>query len=214
MAGLASLISRRLARTRTGGSRRGFGEVRRLLSPAAEQLSNAASFLQALDQAIEALAILRRRRRRSHPSGAESLQDLALLRFGLMQFIDCLEAGGGAGLPAAEQVYGGADGGLAFYGHVRTFRDQLCGHQARLVGVSEAIAWLRRVNGRPVLQGVATRSRRPDRLTSVELAQITAFMEQARTAWARRVEDLRANLMDEVRALDAQQLDQLPLADE
>jgi hypothetical protein len=212
MAALASFFRRRLRRP-FGGRETPPGDQRLLNGGAAERLARATSVMKALDQAIAAITMLRRRRSAVARPNEVEVQDLALLQFGIIQYLDCLDASGPAGWPGPEEIYGCVEGGLTFCGHLRTFRDQLCGPHARLVGASEAIALLRRVHGQAVLQGVVARSRRPDRLTSSELAQMIQFMERARGSWMRRLTETHRDLLDELRVLSPQELDELPRAD-
>ena len=191
------------------------GDVRLVDGREATLFVEAVSMLLAIDQAVEALTALRDRARspRSGPSGAEAIADVALLRYGIVQFVDCFEAGRRAGLPGPEEIFAAADVWPSFYRHLCAFRYQLSGPQARLVGVTQAVAFLRRVNDRPVLAGVASRTRRPDRLTRPELSQMIDFMNHVRAAWSARVDDLRGALVDQVRGLSPEQLDALPRAD-
>ncbi len=207
MAAFAALF--RLRRRGPPAAPLGALDVRLLDSPQARRLAEAAAVLAAMDQGLEALAELhaRSRRRPPDPRGVDALVEVALLRHGVVQFVDCYEAARGAGLMDDPDP-----AGLAFYRHVRAFRDELCGPHARLVGETQTVALLRRVADRPVLAGVLTRTRRPDRLTPAELAQMLAFTRRARAACAERLEEMRAAVLDEVRTLSADELDRLPAA--
>lgn len=193
----------------------GAHEVRRLDTPDGRLLAGAAAILAAMDQAFEALTELhaRSRRRAPDPGGPDALGEVALLRFGLVQFVDSFDSARSAGLLEAADL-DGPDGGLFFYRHLCAFRDELEGPGARLVGETEAVVLLRRIADRPVLIGVATRARRPGRLTPAELAQILSFIGRTRSACATRLEQKRSALLDRVRALSAEELDSLPAAQE
>ncbi len=214
MAVLAALLRRRLRAASRPSPPPGADDVRLLDTPDAVLMAEAASTLAAIDQSMAALELLRRRSRRPAPDphGPEALIDLALLRHGVVQFVDCFEAGRRAGGPDPGTAFGGMDGGAAFYRHLCAFRDQLSGPHARLVGVTQPVALLRRPGDQPVLVGVATRTRRPDRLTDAELAQMIAFIGHARAAWTDRLEEIRARVVDHARALSPEELDRLPSA--
>lgn len=190
-------------------------DVRLLHGHEAALFVEAVSMLLAIDQAVQALTALRDRPRspRSRPAGPEVVADVALLRYGIVQFVDCFEAGRRPGLPGPEEIFAAADAWPTFYRHLCAFRYQLAGPQARLVGVTEAVAFLRRVNDQPVLAGVASRTLRPGRLTKPELSQMIDFMDHVRAAWSTRVDDLRGALVDQLRGLSPDQLDALPRAD-
>ena len=204
-------LAARFRRHRPGGSSAPLGvqDVRLVDSPDARMLARAAAILAAMDQALEALAELqaRSRRRPPAPTGPEALIEVALLRHGVVQFVDCLDAAHAVGLLEEVDL-----SGLAFCRHLRAFRDELCGPHARLVGETQTVALLRRVADRPVLAGVATRTRRPGRLTAAELTQLLTLTGQVRAACAERLERLRATVLEQVRGLSATRLDSLPRA--
>lgn len=210
MVALAALFRRR---HEIASAPLGARDVRLLDGPQARRLAEAAAVLAAMDQALQALSELHARSRRPAPDprGPEALVEIALLRHGVVQFVDCFEAARRLGL-AGEADAAGPSGSLTFYRHLCAFRDELMGPNARLVGQTEAVALLRHVGDRPLLAGVATRTRRPDRLTSAELAQMLAFVRRARTACAERLEHMRAAMLDHLRAFSTEQLDSLPAA--
>lgn len=207
MAPLAALLMRRLRPSRPA-SPAGAAEVRLLTGPEAAALVGAAAVLAAIDQAAAALRQLRSAGSGAEPGSPEALTRLALLRYGVVQFVDALEAAEG-GAPDPRAVIAGVSGGEAFHRHLRAFRAQLDGCHPRMVGETEAVALLRRVQGQPVLVAVATRTRRPDRLTPAELAQMSAFVDHVRAAWADEVEALRAGLAERTRALEPGDLERL-----
>lgn len=189
----------------------GAHEVRLLDTPEARRLAEAAAILAAMDQAREALSEVHARSRRPapDPGGADAIVEIALLRHGVVQFVDSFEAARRADL-LDDATFDGPGVGPAFYRHLCAFRDELSGPHARLVGETGTVALLRRVGDRPVLAGVAIRTRRPGRLTSAELAQMLAFVGLARDACAERLEQMRAAVLDQVRSLSADELETLP----
>lgn len=214
MAVFAALFRRRPRSASPSPRPPGADDVRLLDTPDAVLMAEAASTLAAIGQSLAALEALRLRSRRPppEPHGPDALTDLALLRHGVVQFVDCFEAGRRAGGPSPETAFGGLDGGAAFYRHLCAFRDQLSGPHARLVGSTQPVALLRRAGDQTILVGVATRTRRPDRLTEAELAQMIAFIGHARTAWTHRLEEIRERVVDQARALSPDDLDRLPPA--
>jgi hypothetical protein len=210
MVPLVALLISRLRPSRPAAPA-GADEVRLLAGPEAETLARSAAVLAAIDQSAAALRLVRSGASAADPASPQALTRLALLRYGVVQFVDALEAAEG-GAPDPHAVIAGVAGGEAFHRHLRAFRQQLDGCHPRMVGETEAVALLRRVQGQPVLVAVATRTRRPDRLTRAELAQMSAFVDQVRAAWAGEVEALRARLAERTRDLPPQALERLPEA--
>jgi hypothetical protein len=210
MAAFAALLRRRGSHAPLGAH-----DVRLLATPDALRLAETAAILAAMDQALQALTELRARSRRPSPGTYEAgaLVEVALLRHGVVQFLDCFDAARSLGL-LDEAAFGGSAEARSFYRHLRAFRDQLSGPHARLVGETQTVALLRRMGDRPVLAGLATRTRRPDRLTPAELAQLLAFFGRARAACARRLEEMRASVLDHLRRLPVDELEALPPASE
>lgn len=191
----------------------GAHEVRLLDTPEARRLAEAAAILAAMDQAREALSEVHARSRRPapDPKGPDALAEVALLRHGVVQFVDSVEAARRADL-LGDAILDGPGVGPTFYRHLCAFRDELSGPHVRLVGETGTVALLRRVGDRPVLAGVAIRTRRPGRLTSAELAQMLAFVALACAACAERLEEMRAAVLDQARGLTADELETLPAA--
>lgn len=210
MATLAALLKRRF-RAGPDAPPAGAHEVRLLASPDAAALARAVSVLAALDQAADALRLLRKGGPGRATGAAEALRRLALLRLALVQFVDALAAAREGPLDPAAAIEG-APGGETFHRHLRAFRAQLDGCHPRMVGETETVALLRRVQDQPVLITVATRTLRPDRLTSAELARMSDFVDQVRAGWAEQVEALRAQVADQTHRLSPAELDSLPPA--
>ncbi len=208
----AALFRRRRARAAASEAPPGVDDVRLLDTPDAVLMAETASMLAAIDQAAGALEMVRQGSRRPTPDPRAALADLALLRFGVVQFVDCFEAGRRAGLVHPAEAFARLDGGLAFYRHLCAFRDELSGPHARLVGETETVALFRRVREQLILAGVATRIRRPDRLTAAEVAQILTFIGHAREVWVDQLQRLRARVADQVRDLPQERLGALPPA--
>lgn len=191
----------------------GANDVRLLLAAEAETLTGLVALTTATHQSVVALRVLAGRRRGA-PAGArpeaDEVTDMALLRFALLQFVPCFAARRDPVKLTPNQAFGPA--GARFFRHVRAFADELSGASPRLVGRVEAVALLRVEGDQAAALSVTTRSRRPDRLTAVELAQLIEFMEGGVQAYADRASEARAALTEAVRALDPAQLLALPSA--
>jgi hypothetical protein len=191
----------------------GADDVRRLDGDSADQLAELAALIAAVEQAIVALTTLAERRR-SDPSGrsaGEAVTDLALLRFGVVQFCTCFGGRRGSARLTARQAFG--SGGVRFFDHLRTLGQELEGAHPRMIGQTETVALLRRHGDALIPLSVATRVRRPDRLTLAELGRLIAFMRRGLEAYAERANALRSELGDHLRALDPEALERLPPAD-
>jgi hypothetical protein len=137
--------------------------------------------------------------------------DLALLRFGVVQFCTCFGGRRGSARLTARQAFG--SGGVRFFDHLRTLGQELEGAHPRMIGQTETVALLRRHGDALIPLSVATRVRRPDRLTRAELGRLIAFMRRGLEAYAERANALRGELGDHLRALDPEALERLPPAD-
>jgi hypothetical protein len=191
----------------------GANDVRPLLSSEAEILTQLGALTTATHQSVVALRTLAERRRGA-PAGPRSetdeVTDMALLRFALLQFVQCFAVRRDPVKLTPSQAFGSS--GARFFKHVRAFADELSGAGPRLVGRVEAVALLRVHEGRAAALSVTTRSRRPDRLTAVELAQLIDFMESGVQAYAERAAERRTTLTETVRAMDPAELVALPHA--
>jgi hypothetical protein len=191
----------------------GADEVRRLEGDAADRLAELAALLAAVEQAVVALTTLAERRR-SDPSGrsaAEAVTDLALLRFGVVQFCACFGGRRGSARLTARQAFGAR--GVGFFDHLRTLGQELEGAHPRITGRTETVALLRGHGDSLVPLSVVTRMRRPDRLTLAELGHLIEFMARGIDAYAERANQLRGELGERMRALSPEELERLPRAD-
>lgn len=190
----------------------GADEVRRLEGEGAGRLAELAALLAAAEQAVVALKTLADRRRSapSARSAAETIIDLALLRFGVVQFCACFGGRRGSVRLTARQAFG--EGGVRFFDHMRTLGQELEGAHARMTGQTETVVLLRRHGDDLTPLTVVTRARRPDRLTRAELGQLIDFMARGVAAYADRANRLRGELGEQMRALDSEALDRLPPA--
>lgn len=188
----------------------GVDEIRLVETPDALRLAELASLLAALDQCIEAMRRLAAEREATRVS-ADPVADLALLRFAVLQFVSCFKARKRSARLTPKQAFD-ADG-VKFFAHVSAFADQLAGAHPRVVGQAETVVMLRRAGDRAGLLGVVTRTRRPDRLTTPELASLADFMERGRAAYAEAFEIQRARVAADVETLPPDALLALRLLD-
>jgi len=181
----------------------GVDEVRLLESPDALRLAELAGVLAVLDQAIAAMRTLAADRR---PGGdaSDPIVDLALLRFAMIQFVGAFKARRGSVRLTPKQAFDPA--GVKFFDHVSAFADQLGGAHARVVGQTETVVLLKRSGDRAGVLGLTTRARRPDRLTALELANLAEFMERGRAAYVEAFDRMRAKVLDELEAMEADAL--------
>jgi hypothetical protein len=201
--------SRRDARsTPVRGLPPGADEVRLLESPEGLRLAELAGLLTALDQAIEAMRRLAADRK-AEAGPAEQLADVALLRFAMVQFVACFKGRRGSARLTPKQAFDPA--GVKFFEHVSVFADQLTGAHARVVGQTETVVLLKRAGDRVGVLGLTTRARRPERLTSMELANLAEFMTRGREAYADLFDQTRARVLVQVEELEAEDLLALPL---
>ncbi|GAA0629332.1 hypothetical protein GCM10009422_28460 [Brevundimonas kwangchunensis] len=194
---LRAWIDRRLSRGATPprGLPPGVDEVRLLKSANALKLAELAGIIGALDQSIVAMRSLEADRAQSRAS-TDPVTDLALLRFAIVQFVDCFTARRGSARLTPKKAFDEA--GVKFFGYVVEFANQLSGAHARVVGETETVVLLKRSGERAGVIGLTTRARRPERLTRPELASLAAFMETGRAAYAGLFDDTRQKVMDEV----------------
>ncbi len=157
----------------------GVDEVRLLETDHAAGLAELAAVLTVLDQAIGAMRILIQRRTNEQP---DAVVDIALLQFAVVQFVGCFKGGRGSRRLKPKQAFDGP--GSRFFEHLAALADQLSGAHARLTGQTEVVVLLKRAPDRVGVLGLATRSRRPDRLTIHELSNIADFMDRGRDAYA------------------------------
>ena len=191
----------------------GANDVRLLLSGEAETLTRLVALTTTARQSVVALRTLADRRRKASAdvrSETDEVTDMALLRFALLQFVSCFAARRDPVKLTPGQAFGPS--GARFFRHVRAFADELSGASPRLAGRVEAVALLRVQDDQAAVLSVTTRSRRPDRLTAVELAQLIEFMEGGVQAYADRASEVRAALTEAARAMDAADLLALPSA--
>ncbi len=181
----------------------GADEIRLLETPEALRLAELAGVLGVLDQAIHALESLSGARR-TGAATTDPVTDIALLRFGLVQFTGCFRRTRGSDRLTPRQAFG--TDGAKFFEHVSSLTEQLTGDHARVVGEVETVVLLKRSGDLAGVVGLTTRTRRPDRLTSIELASLVAFMERGRAAYRTVFDATRTTVMSEVERLGPQAL--------
>lgn len=198
-------IDHRLGRGRTSHRALppGVDEVRLLRSANALKLAELAGIISAIDQSIAAMRRLETDRAQSRAS-TDPVADLALLRFGVVQFVDCFVARKGSARLTPKKAFDPA--GMKFFNHVADFADQLSGSHPRVVGQTETVVLLKRAAERAGVVGLTTRARRPERLTRPELASLAEFMEQGRAVYAGVFEATRLKVMAEVERMTPEKL--------
>lgn len=179
----------------------GVDDIRLVSSPCADDLARLTGSLAALDQAIAAMQRLIDIRNKRI---ADPLMEIALLQFSLIQLVGCFQTKRGVRRTPGRPVFKDADD--RFFQHVSVLAEQLTGVQARLTGQAEVVVLLRRAEDRVALLGLTTRSRRPDRLTALELSSILGLMERGRELYAASVRDARNRVLSEIEALEPQAL--------
>lgn len=188
----------------------GVDEIRLLQTASARKLAELAGLIASLDQAIAAMRRLENDRVQSRVS-TDPVADLALLRFAMVQFVDCFVARKGSARLTPSKAFDPT--GVKFFDHVAEFAAQLSGPHARVVGQTETVVLLRRAEDRVGVVGLTTRSRRPERLTRPELASLAEFMEQGRAVYAGVFEATRLKVMSEVERMTPDKLLALDLCE-
>ncbi len=181
----------------------GVDEIRLLQTAGARRMAEVAGIVASLDQAIAAMRRLESDRVQSRVS-TDPVADLALLRFAMVQFVDCFVARKGSVRLAPSKAFDAS--GVKFFDHVAEFAGQLSGSHARVVGQTEAVVLLRRAGERVGVVGLTTRARRPERLTRPELASLAQFMEQGRAVYAGMLEAARLKVLSEVERMTPDKL--------